>query len=178
MLPVAIKRDGGDSGNYEGSSGDDTDSGNLYLWSTCQDSCNVIRQWSWVIYLSSTASNPNANGYSGTWVAKGTATDTKQEVSAVSYTREDNQTIQETFEGNYSRDFVATDNRGFVAIHSRAFAGDYVAAFTGDYTRTFVGDYVPNYIGDYTRDFVGNYSRAFTRYSQRTRVSNYNKELN
>ena len=101
-------------------------------------------------------------------VAKGTKpTDTKQEVSAVSYKyREDNQTIQETWK-EITVEIVANYNRGFVGNYSRAFAGDYVAAFTGDYTRT-QGDCSKLY-RDYTRDFVGNYSRAFTRDSRKNR---------
>ena len=124
VLPVAIKRDGGDSGNYEGLQ-EMTQTQVTYTFgqrvkTRAMSSDNGVGSY---LLLSSTAGNPNANGYSGTWVAKGTATDTKQEVSAVSYTRGRQSNYSRNFEGNYCRDFVANYNRGFVGNYSRAFAG-------------------------------------------------------
>lgn len=75
----------------------------------------------------------------GTWVAKGTATDTRQSVADADYTR--------TSTGNYLGNYT----------------GNYVGNYAGEYTGAFSG---ANYEGNYTRDstagFVGNYEGAFT----------------
>lgn len=85
----------------------------------------------------------------GTWVAKGTATDTKQTTADVSYTR----TSTGNFTGNYDGQY----------------AGDYV----GNYDGQFVGDYTGNYTGDYTGNFTGNYDATYTRDSTRDSTDDY-----
>lgn len=137
------------------------------------------------LLLSSTQGNPTTNGYAGTWVSKGSATDTKNTTLEQDYTR----TSSRNFEGNYtrlrpstySRTRTSTYSRTFTGNYSRNFAGNYVGNYartrTENYSRAFVGDYVggvvrsSNYTGNYSRNFegtrvsnyVGNYSRGFTR---------------
>jgi len=82
---------------------------------------------------------PANQGYSGTWVSRGTATDTKNVTSEVDYSK--------TYSANYQRN--STNN----------FTGDFV----GDYVGTVV--YSATYSGTYTRNSTTNYQRTSTRTS-------------
>jgi len=89
---------------------------------------------------------PANQGYSGTWVSRGTATDTKNVTSEVDYSK--------TYSANYQRN--STNN----------FTGDFV----GNYVGTVV--YSANYAGTYTRNRATRYARISTRISIRIRVRN------
>ena len=147
------------------------------------------------LLLSSTQGNPTTNGYAGTWVSKGSATDTKNTTLEQDYTR----TSSRNFEGNYtrlrpstySRTRTSTYSRTFTGNYSRNFAGNYVGNYartrTENYSRAFAGNYVggvvrsSNYTGNYSRNFegtrvsnyVGNYSRGFTRNYTRNITDSY-----
>jgi len=73
----------------------------------------------------------------GTWVAKGTATDTKQQTADQNYTR------------------VSTGN--FVGNYAGRYVGDYVGNYSGDYTRNSSGNYTRVSTTDFTGDFIANY---------------------
>ena len=172
--PVSIKRSSGGSGTFQGIQ-EMTDQqiretyGQLAKTRVMNGSNGVGTY----LLLSSTQGDPSNQGYSGTWVAKGTATDTRNLVEATSYSRTRSSNYARTFEGNYSRDFAGNYSRDFVGNYSRIFTGNYGEGFVGNFTRTFVGDYTRGFVGNYSRNFEGNYARAFTRESTRTRVSNY-----
>ena len=114
----------------------------------------------------------------GTWVAKGTATDTRNTAVERDYTRNCQVTrftdFTGTFLGNYigvfTRDLAYIGNflRDFTGNFARDFLSeqdyntDYVANYTGNFTEEYVGAFTLSYIGDFTRDFVGDFLRDFT----------------
>jgi hypothetical protein len=77
----------------------------------------------------------------GTWVAKGTATDTKQQTADADYTRDSTR--------NSTRD--STDN------FTRISTTDYIANYVNDYIGNYVNENT-NYDGTaFTQDYIGNY---------------------
>jgi hypothetical protein len=124
----------------------------------------------------------------GTWVAKGTATDTKQDSANQDYTRNSTRTRGSTFSrnstnifttdflnpatGNFTRDstrnsiglnstnnFANNFTRTSTRVSTRTTAVNYESAYAGNYISTYTGDFV----GNYTGDFTGNYVATFTR---------------
>ena len=108
----------------------------------------------------------------GTWVAKGTATDTRQEKGDVDYTRNSTITSIDSFAGDYTGDFTGNYlgeyAQDFVGDFTGNFAGNYIGAenyssgseqYTGTYTRTSIGPdaFVSGQDNDYTGNFTGNY---------------------
>jgi len=100
----------------------------------------------------------------GTWVAKGTATDTKTTTADVAYTR----TSQTDYQSNYDAAYVRNYEGNYINTYSRirtsayntdfvGYAGAYVATYISDYE----GDYISNYEGDYTgANYEANYDGA------------------
>ena len=128
----------------------------------------------------------------GTWVAKGTATDTKQDSANLDYTRNSTRTRGSTFSrnstnifttdflnpatGNFTRDstrnsiglnstnnFANTYTRDSTLVSTRTTAVNYESAYAGNYISTYTGDFAGNFIGNYTGDFTGDYVATFTR---------------
>jgi hypothetical protein len=128
----------------------------------------------------------------GTWRAVGTATDTKDTTTNVSYSG----TYANSFTGSYSRNFTGSYTRNFTGFYTGSFTGSYANSFTGTYAGAYAGGYsrfvptgfiayytgnVPRtatfsravlttytgfytgfYTGTYSRSFTGTYSRSFT----------------
>ena len=140
---------------------------------------------------------------SGTWVAKGTATDTRQEKGDVDYTRNSTITSVDSFAGDYTGDFTGN----YVGEYAQDFVGDFTGNFSGNYigantstresTRNslsytfdgpiyYTGNFTGNYVGiaDYaststrnsTDTFTGNYSSTSTRNSTDDFVGNYGQD--
>lgn len=105
----------------------------------------------------------------GTWVSKGVALDTRQQVSEEDYTR----TVTKTFERNSSDTFVGNYVADFIGNYVADFIGNYTGAFTGDYIGDFIGNYVGTYEGIYTRVSEVNYSRISMRISTVNFEGNY-----
>jgi hypothetical protein len=128
---------------------------------------------------------------SGTWAARGTATDTKNTTADVDYSA--------TYIGNYSGEYSADYSAQYSGTYSADYSANYVGNYTNpnaiQYTRTnapgyvsyqgratvywqanyvgnylgpasyagdYVGNYVGNYTGQYTGNYVGNYSGTYT----------------
>jgi hypothetical protein len=139
----------------------------------------------------------------GTWVAKGTATDTRQEKGDVDYTRNSTITSVDTFAGDYTGDFTGN----YVGEYAQDFVGDFTGNYVGNYigantstrvsTRNslsytfdgptyYTGNYTGNYVGiaDYaststrnsTDTYTGNYSSTSTRNSTDDFVGNYGQD--
>lgn len=139
----------------------------------------------------------------GTWVAKGTATDTRQEKGDVDYTRNSTVTSVDSFAGDYTGDFTGN----YVGEYAQDFVGDFTGNFVGNYIGTntstrvstrnslsftvdgptyFTGNFTGNYVGiaDYaststrnsTDTFTGNYSSTSTRNSTDDFVGNYGQD--
>ncbi len=132
---------------------------------------------------------------SGTWVAKGTATDIRNTLADQNYTRDST----DNFAGNYSgaayQTFYQTSYQGiYEGNYSGQYDGNYVGNYDGSgtftrnaletYSVAFEGNfegnpfgfetaYVGNYESEYIGNFIGNYAGEYTRNSTResTRVS-------
>lgn len=100
----------------------------------------------------------------GTWVAKGTATDTRFVKTASNYTRNITVIRYTDYLGDFTNEFTGAFTRDFTG----AFEGTYVGPES--YTGTFVGDFVRdvvNFAGLFTgefqgTDFTGTYATAYT----------------
>ena len=187
VLPATLKRSSGSTGSYSGFQRvSDTQLSNT-LGTKIRD---VLGEQTYgtgnyrLISSSQPAPSP------GTWVSRGTVTDTRQEVVQSDYVS----TSTPGFVGDFVGDFVASSNfqstRGsitsvnYVSSATQNFVGDYTANFVGSITSTstnesvsstedFVGDYTANYVGSTnststnvsvssTKDFVGDYIADYT----------------
>ena len=90
----------------------------------------------------------------GTWVAKGTATDTKQTTADVSYTRTSTGNFTGNYDGQYAGDYVGNYDGQFIGDY----VGNYDGLFTRDSTQGFTGNFVGNYEGQYAGNYEGNYT--------------------
>ena len=173
-LPFAIKRASGDSGAYQG----------LQLMTDSQighslaeigrnritggDSNGDYQIGSYLI-RSSAQGAPTSTG---TWVAKGTATDTRLVAAETNFTNSStgNQTV--AFSGNFTQNF--TDN--FTNNFTDNFTTESTANFTDTFSNTFSQDFVDtntvNFTGVSTQDFTRNSQRASTRNSTNTFTRN------
>tara|TARA_B110000977_G_scaffold34471_1_gene46078 strand:- start:16740 stop:18038 length:1299 start_codon:yes stop_codon:yes gene_type:complete len=125
---------------------------------------------------------------SGTWVAKGTATDTKQQTADQNYNRTSTGNFVGNYDGQYQGNYVGNYDGNFVGDY----VGNYDGQYVGEYTGNFVGNFTGNYVGTSTRDstrtrityfgggnpsgyflgnFIGNYEGTSTRASSRTSTS-------
>ena len=177
VRPVALKRSSGGSGTFQGLQ-EMSDTEIQYTFgqrarTRIMNGSNGIGTY---LLLSATAGNPTANGYSGTWVAKGTATDTTNVTQETAYTRNRSSNYVGNYEQAFTRNFEGNYARTFVGNYARGFLGNYQRTFTGNYARTFEGNYIANFVGNYARTFQGNYSRAFTRTSILNRISTYTRD--
>ena len=93
----------------------------------------------------------------GTWVAKGTATDTKQTTADVNYTR----TSTGNFIGNYIGNYSGTFTRDSIGNYDGIFTRNSTRSSTNDFTRNstddFIGNYLQDYVGNYAGNFIGDY---------------------
>ena len=102
----------------------------------------------------------------GTWVAKGTATDTKQTTAVVNYSRTSTGNFLGNYDGQYSGDYVGN--------YDGQYSGDYTGNYDGQYTRVSTRDSTSGFIGDYAGNYTGNYDTvrpALESDNQYTRVS-------
>ena len=127
----------------------------------------------------------------GTWVAKGTATDTRNTTSDVDYSADYSAGYDGTYSAVYSANYQVTraTNRATnyvgtytnpnginytrnrvvnrIAFGSRPdpyYSGDFVGDYlgVGYFAGDYVGDFVGNFLGDYTGDYTGNYTGTYT----------------
>lgn len=88
----------------------------------------------------------------GTWVARGTATDTRKTTADTAYT------------ANYTRNSTSTSTGNYVGDFTGNYTGNYIwdCTYTRNSQVAYAGDYTGNYLGNYVRDvnYVGNYVRA------------------
>ena len=111
------------------------------------------------------SSAQGAPSASGTWVAKGTATDTKLTTADANYTRDSTRTSTRTSTNPFTRNSTVD----YITSYTGTYAGDYVGFQSFDGT-AFTLAYVGNYDGpggdNFTRNsdgaaFVGNYESGF-----------------
>jgi hypothetical protein len=121
----------------------------------------------------------------GTWVARGTATDSRNTTAEINYSADYTRNRATDFTRNRATDFSANYQRTRVTNRATNFVGNYVnpnainyqadrlqsfkrtptsrtgfqGNFLGDYLgpASYAGDYVGDFIGDFLGDYVGNY---------------------
>ena len=101
---------------------------------------------------------------SGTWVAKGTATDIRNTLADQNYTRDSTSNFEGNYEGAFGGDYTGNYDGNYSGAH---FDGDYATFYAGQYTGDyqvidvdgFLGNYSSeaNYIGHYNADYEGTY---------------------
>lgn len=74
----------------------------------------------------------------GSWTARGSSSDIRQDVGNISYTG--------VFTGNYQGDYIGNFTNRFTA--------QYIGQYLHTYTGTYAGDYIRNYSANYTGDYV------------------------
>src|SRR6056300_336612 len=105
----------------------------------------------------------------GTWVSKGTATNTIRLVDEQNYTRSRVSTYTINRSSAYTRVSTRTRISNYLGDFIGNYTSNYIGDFIGNYSRNFLGNYTRNstsvfsdtYIGTYSRNFAGEYSRNF-----------------
>lgn len=95
---------------------------------------------------------------SGTWVAKGTAVDTRHTTTDTNYTQDFVGTFEQVFEQNYTQDFVGTFETTFTGTFETAYTGTFETNYiTAIFETDFVGTFETNYVGNPDIEYVGDY---------------------
>ena len=189
VLPFAIKRSNGDSGDYQGlqlmtdrqiQQGLGLRARNR-LGTTGDDAGTVVGNYK---LLSSAAGTPTDLGFTGTWAARGTATDTRQAIVDANYSRNRVSTYsrlrESTFSDNYSRTRSSNYSDNYSRVRSSAYSDTYTVNRQSNYSVGFVGDYSRNF----TRLRSSNYTRTrqstfnYTRARASTFTGNYSRVVN
>ena len=175
VRPFAIKRSNGDSGDYQGLQ-EMTDRQIQQSLGTVSRNQSGVTAGNIGAYLllSSAQGNPTAVGYSGTWVSKGTATDTRQAIVDATYTRGRVE--------NYSRQRDSTFSQTFLRLRVEEFTQNFEGNYTSNFENTFLiartSVYSPGFVGNYTNTFSRTSNRNFTRNSTRTSTYTRNSTAN
>jgi hypothetical protein len=122
----------------------------------------------------------------GTWVSKGSATDTKQTTSQQIFTRDSTSTFQQNYTRGYTNvytlPYVKAYTNTYTATfdstpYTTAYSGPlYATAYANQYLGNYTKPYVPNYIRGYTVPYTGTYERQFTAIFNTTYVGNYTQD--
>ena len=181
VRPVALKRSSGGSGTFQGIQ-EMSDAEIKYTFGQ-RAKTRIMNGNKGVGTYILNSSATGAPSETGTWVAKGTATDTRHTTTDTDYTQDFVGTFETTFTGTFETDFVGTFTgernftQDFVGTVETTFTGDFVGDFVGEanYTRTsttssiygtsfFTGDFVgpANYTQNFTQNFVGTFETTFT----------------
>ena len=170
VLPFSIKRSSGATGTYQGLQ---LMSDAQVKYSLGQLAKNRIASSQTGVgnyrIFSSAEGNPAANGLSGTWVSKGTATDTRQQIVDANYTRTRSSNYNRTRTSTYTRTSTRTRSSNYSQAYTRTRSSAYTRTRSSNYAGNFIGDF----LGDYTRTSTRTRTSTYTRTSTRTRVSNY-----
>jgi hypothetical protein len=129
--------------------------------------------------FSATEGNPTTQGYTGNWITKGTATDTRKSIVDTNYTRTRVSTYANLRTSEYTTVFSETYDRirtsnysvGFIGNYTNAFdrtrSSEYILNYTRNrfstFARSFLGNYVGNFEGNFARNFTGNFEGNFAR---------------
>lgn len=163
IRPFSIKRSNGDSGDYQGLQamtdrqiGQTFGARARYLINPASSSVGAYQLRSAV---------QGAPTDAGTWVAKGTATDTRNVAVEEDYTRNCQVTRFANFVGDYTGNYTGT----FQNTTTNVYAGNYLRDFLGNFIGTYTGEaiymavpYTGEFTGNFTRNFDGNYLRDYT----------------
>ena len=165
VLPFAIKRSSGATGTYQG----------LQLMTDAQVKYSIGTRLKNKIasstsgvgtykVLSSSTGTPTNAGFTGTWQSKGAATDTRNAIGEVNYTRNRASTYARLRNSNYTADYT----RSRSSTYARSSNVTRTSTYSATYTKTRVSTYlISGFLGDYT----GNYSRTTSGTFTRTSVT-------
>ena len=117
----------------------------------------------------------------GTWVAKGTATDTKNTTANQAFTRDStvnfSASYSQSYTQSYATNFTSISNVNYTSTYTRVFdqgySIDYTGGFNQGYTSTFSGTFSQNYDTQYTTQYTNN----FTRFFPETYVRNFSNNF-
>src|SRR6056300_686387 len=112
------------------------------------------------IESSSATGTPTDVGLSGTWVAKGTATDTRQQIVDANYTRGRVSTYARLRQSNFSADYLRTRNSAYSENYTTTRTSTYSATYTTTRVSNYSLGFVGNYIGNYTRNRQEDFTRT------------------
>ena len=199
VLPFSIKRAAGSTGTYQGfqlmTDQQVRETFADYVRNKIAAGIEDNEVGTYKLYPSGTT--PTGQGFSGTWAAKGTATDTRQVVADQNYTRSRQSTYIKLRNSTYSlayqrvrsSTYIGTSESGprtstyaTTKIHARTetyaasgFLGNFTGDFTGSTERTY--SKLRQTQADYTGNFTGEFSAVYQRLS--TFLGNYgNKTVN
>lgn len=169
VLPFAIKRSNGDSGDYQGlqlmTERQIQQSLGLRarnrLGTTGDSAGTFIGNYK---LLSSAAGTPTDLGFTGTWAARGTATDTRQAIVDANYSRNRVSTYSRLRESTFSADYSRTRSSNYSDDYSRVRS----SAYSDTYTVDRQSNYSVGFVGDYSRNFTRLRSSNFTRTREST----------
>lgn len=106
----------------------------------------------------------------GTWVARGTATDRNPTITNIQYTGSYSGQYGRQFSREFQRQFTADYTRGqfdrqYTNLFQRVYSANYSVEFARSFLRVFQRGVVGTQYarGQYTRQFTGQYTRQFTR---------------
>ena len=177
VRPVSLKRSSGGSGTFQGIQ-EMSDAEIKYTFGQRVKTRIMSGAKNVGTYILNSSAT-GAPSESGTWVAKGTATDTRHTTTDTDYTQDFVGTFETTFTGTFETDFVGTftGERDFTQNFTQTFTGDFTGDFAGEanYTRTstttslygatsfFTGDFVgpANFTQNFTQNFVGDFTGNF-----------------
>ena len=95
---------------------------------------------------------------SGTWVAKGTAVDTRHTTTDTNYTQDFVGTFEQVFEQNFTQDFVGTFETTFTGTFETTFTGTFETNYTTSaFSQNFAGAFETNFVGNPDINYVGDY---------------------
>lgn len=183
VRPFAVKRSSGASGSYQGLQVMTDDQIKYSIGTRLQNkiSSSTTGVGSYKIY-SASSGTPANNGLGGTWVAKGTITDTRQAIVDANYTRSRSSTYARAsttgFEGNYVGTRDSNFARTSVLNYARNFSATYTKTRTSLYTVTgFIGDFIGDYTSTSTVESTRNSTNmvGYTTTTSITRSSNYSR---
>lgn len=117
----------------------------------------------------------------GTWVAKGTATDTKNNTANQAFTRDSTVNFQANYTTSYTRgyatNYTSITDVAYTSTYTRVFdqgySIDYTGGFNQGYTSTFTGTFSQNYDTVYTTAYTNNFLRNTDVVYNRNFVNNF-----
>ncbi len=186
VLPFAIKRSNGDSGTYQGIQAMTEDQVKNSLGVKARNRISSLLPSDGIgtyVIRRSVDGTPTDGGLSGTWAAKGTATDTRQSVSDISYTRSRSSTYARLRTSTYSADYTRTRASTYLRSSTTSRTSTYTTTFTNERVDTFSPAFVGDYVGDFTRTSTRSSTRTssrnldFTRTSTASYTGNYSRLL-
>ena len=166
VRPVSLKRSSGGSGTFQGIQ-EMSDAEIKYTFGQ-RAKTRIMSGTKGVGTYILNSSATGAPSETGTWVAKGTATDTRHTTTDTDYTQDFVGTFETTFTGTFETDFVGTfvGERDFTQTFLQTFTGDFTGDFAGeqDYTRNSTNVALYGAVSNFTGNFVGpaNFTRNST----------------